>query len=303
MYRSMIWGQGGIKARIVADSVHEDKRITTMELEYPRFIHSEFMTHRVFSRNSASSRAIPTKRIINDVWDFPAIPINFGKNQAGMQAGGDISKFKEFWCRRLWCLSSKVACFTASAMDKLGLHKQVVNRILEPFQFMKVVVTSTEWENFYSLRMHKDAQPEIQELARVMFEAHRQSHPTKLLAGDYHVPYYNDGYWTPYVLEGDEIPVDAYGVYLKDALKVSASCCAQVSFRKLDNSTLKADKIYDKLIASEPMHASPFEHQATPIYGFREGALCTDKGITGINAKGEACSGNLVGWNQHRQLL
>ena len=280
-----------ISAKIVAHSISPDqKEIITFELEYPRFIHSEFMTHRVFSRNSASSRAIPTKKLISQVWNNPAMPIEFGSNKAGMQAGSPLTGLREKLARTLWVTSAKVSCLFAYTLWKFNVHKQVVNRVLEPFQYMKVVMTTTELESFFHLRLHKDAQPEIHRLARCMLDEVNKSTPRLLLEGDWHVPYYKDGLACK---DNDVEP----------ALKISASCCAQVSYRATDNSLLKAEKIYDKLVNSEPIHASPFEHQARPIKGYKDGALCTDEGITGLNKNNEATSGNFTGWVQYRQLL
>lgn len=282
---------GGFKATMIADSVSSDNiRITTLELEYPRFIHSEFMTHRVFSRNSMSSRAIPIKKLISQVWNNPAIPIHWGANQKGMRAANELPNLKKFTCKALWKAAAKVACGIAWFMDKAGLHKQMANRVLEPFQMMKTVVTSTEWGNFFELRLHEDAQPEIRELAEVMAWAISSSVPVKLSLGDWHTPYYKEGFWKRD--ENVDFP-DGY----KDALKISASCCAQVSYRVCDDSLIKAREIFERLVESTPIHASPFEHQAIPLENKVSGM------VTHITLDGCLWSGNLRGWGQHRQEL
>lgn len=259
-----------ITAKVIQDSVSTSgARVTTLELEYPRFIHSEFMTHRVFSRNAASSRAIPVKKMIAQVRSNPAMPVHWGANRAGMQAGEEIinpdaGKFE-------WRRAANHACIAAERMLALGLHKQVANRILEPFQMMKTVVTATDWDNFFELRTHGDAQPEIQELANTMKKAMDESNPMKLYYGEWHVPYVDRG--TDYqgnlcymvnstYLEDGIMQPTVISLTEEEALMVSASCCAQVSYRLLDDSLDKAQMIFDKLINSEPMHASPFEHQA-----------------------------------------
>ncbi len=261
-----------ITAKVISDSIsNAGKRITTMELEYPRFIHAEFMTHRVFSRNAASSRAIPVAQVINQVRNDPAMPIHWGKNQPGMQANEQLEGEALAYAKNLWLRAAAYAAMQAERMNDLGLHKQVANRILEPFQNIKVVVTATEWDNFFKLRDHKDAQPEIRELAIQMRAAMNASTPKLLLAGQWHLPYVTN----------------PEGMTLKQALMISASCCAQVSYRKLDDSSEKAELVYKRLVESEPFHASPFEHQATP-------ELLTEH----IGA-----TGNFVGWVQHRKLI
>lgn len=148
-----------ISAKVIKDSVPpQGIRITTLELEYPRIIHSELMTHRVFSRNSASSRAIPVSKVIELVESNPAMPVHWGKNQAGMQAKEELDDLKKEAVRQLWLEAAKQAVSIAKVMADIGCHKQVVNRILEPFQHMKVVVTSTEWANWDWLWDHPDAE-------------------------------------------------------------------------------------------------------------------------------------------------
>jgi hypothetical protein len=184
-------------------------------------------------------------------------------------------------------------------MSAQGAHKQIVNRILEPFQLMKTVLTATEFDNFFWLRKHEDAQPEIKELAERMYE---QLEWNKLLtveldSGDWHTPYYEAGYW----LQDDETP-------LEDALAISSSCCAQVSYRLLDDSIEKARKVYQRLVESTPVHASPFEHQASPMKVVYENSLhlyeilCVE-GATHVDKNGDVWSGNFNSWCQYRQLI
>ena len=318
MYKSVIEGKGGIVARIVADSVSENgKRITTFELEYPRFIHSEIMTHRLFSRNAMSSRAVPIKKMIEQVRNNPATPIHWGKNQPGMQAEDEIRGVIHAYLNGIyfdtttedfWKESANGAAEYAEAMCETGLHKQIVNRLLEPFQMMKTVLTSTEIDNFFWLRCHKDAQPEIKELADCMYKAMQESVPVLLSVNDWHTPYYGSGYWTE---KSDSM--DDVGNTFEVALKVSASCCAQVSYRVLDDSLDKALDIYDKLVNSKPVHASPFEHQAKPmiisnaceshhLWNYPADGMGED-GVTHMDRFHSYWSGNFKGWIQHRQLI
>lgn len=297
-----------IEAVIIAHSKSSitGKEIITWELTYPRFIHSEFMTHRVFSRNAASSRAIPVAKMLEMVREHPAMPIRFGANQAGMQDKGVDHTDKvlfdyecgtcEFTPQEAWTEAADSAATWAEAFSNAGYHKQVANRLIEPFQWMKTVMTATEDDNWFWLRDHDDADPTIHVLASVMWEAKQSSEPVVLTPDDWHMPYFGDGYW----LEGCGVP-------LGDALSISSSCCAQVSYRKLDDSLDKAKDIFVKLIESKPCHASPTEHQAKPM-GYARftqplGIKDWDEGVTHMDKNGNFWSGNFKGWIQHRQLI
>ena len=269
--------------KIIADSVSPvGVRITTMQLRYPRFIHSELMTHRVFSRNASSSRAIPVEKMLEQVINEPAMPIHWGKNQPGMQAKAELEDGDLLRAQELWKGAALNAAAVAELMADLGLHKQVANRILEPFQFMHTVVTSTEWDNFFELRCHPDAQPEFQALATMMRDARQASRPLSLPNGAWHLPYVKTWHDITGVYYGESGELS-----LRDALKVSASCCAQVSYRQLDDSLDKALAIYRRLVESKPIHASPVEHQARALALGESHALC----------------GNFTGWVQHRKLI
>lgn len=304
-----------ISAKIIAHSKSSvtGKEIITYELEYPRFIHSELMTHRLFSRNAASSRAIPVTKMIEVLSETPCPIVHWGKNQPGMQAkeecdnlvdyafslDGKLEVLKESR-EEAWSRACGMAIERAMSFHAAGYHKQIVNRLLEPFQMMKTVVTSTEWDNWYWLRNHPDAQPEIKRLAEVMLEAKENSVAKELEPGMWHTPYYGEGYWG--CLSPDS---------LEDALAISASCCAQVSYRKLDDSLEKAQDIFAKLIDSKPCHASPTEHQATPLvnaeYLYGEDGKPNinewEEGVTHVDKNGSLWSGNFKGWIQHRQLI
>lgn len=290
-----------IEAKIIAHSVAPSgKEIVTFELVYPRFIHSELMTHRMFSRNAASSRAIPVEKMIDMVKTSPAQPCHWGKNQPGMQANEELGTFRKKAAKKLWMIAAKAAARVAGVLTRIGAHKQIANRILEPFQLMKTVVTATEYDNFFWLRKHPDAQPEIRVLAEKMWEALQGSLGFVLQPGEWHTPYYGEGAWAPY----GQPDKDHSGHSLQQALAISSSCCAQVSYRRLDDSLEKAQMIYKRLVESTPVHASPFEHQATPMEkDSTVMAGCWDKGITHCDREGKLWSGNLKGWIQHRQLI
>lgn len=285
-----------ISAKIIADSVNQKgNRIVTMELEYPRFIHSEVMTHRMFSRNAASSRAIPIKTMLETIINDTATPVHWGKNQAGMQANSTLDEDAQRAAMNVWYDARVMATHYSNKLSNIGAHKQVANRITEAFQHMKVIVTATEWDNWFTLRNHKDAQPEIQELARVMMNAMNSSTSECLYDNEWHVPYVSTGRTL-----GNRIYFDSTGdeISVLDALVISASCCAQVSYRKNDESLDKAKAIFKSLIESEPRHASPIEHQAKPATD-----LEWQTGITHIDRHFNQWSGNFRDWIQYRQYL
>ena len=199
---------GHLAVKIVADSISESgKRITTFQLKYPRFIHAEAKTHRVMSNHTAiefdlgvmedkdlsksagSSRAVPVLRMIEQVRTNPAMPIHWGKNQSGMQAKEELSGIALDMAEDAWKNAAIEASIIADKMMNLGAHKQIVNRILEPFQHMHTVLTATEFDNFFELRIHEDAQPEIYALALTMKQAMDNSEPRILKVGEWHLPY------------------------------------------------------------------------------------------------------------------
>ena len=267
-----------IGAKIVADSMSANgQRITTMQLVYPRFIHSEFMTHRVFSRNASSSRAIPVEKIIRAIRETPAMPVSWGKNQKGMQAHENVDAETARQAEMIWLQGAAKAIETAQALVDLGVHKQIANRVLEPWAHISVIVTATDWDNFFELRRHKDAQPEIHELADRMFEAMEGSTPTVLTDSgpdSWHLPYIKKGDWAAvtawveqqFATQPTQCKVDygtAENMTEHHVLLVSAARCARVSYLNHDGSNPDIDKdisLANSLSSSQ--HWSPFEHQA-----------------------------------------
>lgn len=285
-----------IEAKIIADSICSGIRLTTMELNYPRFIHSEFMTHRMFSRNASSSRAIPIEKNIVEVQDNLVMPIHWGKNQPGMQAKEEIIEIGE--ARDQWIFASDNAVYHAEKLHDLGIHKQVANRLLEPFQWIKVIVTATEWGNFFKLRLHPDAQPEMKQLAVVMQAAMNGSTPEELEHGEWHLPYISNDDWSGF----------SFGNYtIEDLIKFSVARCARVSYLNHDNSSPDVEKdiaLADRLLKDG--HMSPFEHQATPMMPpgepLSDGIRFWEKGTTHKD-KNYFWSGNFREWKQYRQML
>ena len=291
-----------ITAKVICDSSSDScrRRITTLELEYPRFIHSEFMTHRVFSRNASSSRAIPVAKVIQAVIDNPAMPIHWGKNQSGMQAREELDDSGKESAERLWLDAKDCAVQLAKELSEVGVHKQVVNRILEPFTHIKVIVTATDFANFLALRDHPDAQPEIRELARVMKEAMTASTPQVLKEGDWHLPYLDAEDFSniyEYLKKGRIIRDEPSGVDTRMmACAISAARCARVSYLTHDGErpTIEKDmELYHHLVHANPPHMSPCEHQASP-----------DKWSPGLADWARADQhGNFTGWIQFRHLI
>lgn len=295
-----------ITAKVIADSISADKiRLTTMELRYPRIIHAEFMTHRAFSRNASSSRAIPTKRLIDDVRRDMAMPSRWGSNKPGMQAGDDLDEFSRELVEREWRNEGMRVCDTAERLSKMPTppHKQVINRMLEPWSHISVVVSATDWNNFFHLRDHPDADPTLHALAALMNEARNASTPTFLNAGSWHLPYITDADYdaavdlvlsgtTPdhYGLGGTAIDLQMASLLLR---KMSVARCARVSYLRHDGMTPTIDddlRLFNTLMGMSPLHASPAEHQATP-----------DKRRNAIAWTNPHLHGNFRGWNQYRR--
>lgn len=292
-----------ITAKIIADSISENcPRLTTMELVYPRCIHGEFMSHRNFSRNASSSRAIPVNKQIQMIIDDPFVPIHWGVNEKGMQATQEAPdgiashpSYGDYPVKELWLKARDEAVEMAKAFNESGYHKQIVNRLLEPFAHIKVVMTATEWDNFFELRLHKDAEPHMQLLAQAMKKAMDESTSKILSVGDFHLPYIDESDWINYVYANNFEAID-------DLLKISVARCARVSYLTQDGkrSTYEDDiKLYDRLVGSVPLHASPLEHQATPMPRF-----LTSGDLLKVNEEFDTpLQGNLNQWKQFRKII
>jgi thymidylate synthase ThyX len=240
------------QAEVKLDSISPDGvRLTTFEVTYPRFIHSEFMTHRVFSRNSASSRAIPVAKQLAKIKEDPALPTEFGTNQPGMQAGPPLEGALQRSAFGIWDEAALSAASYAEKLQRLDVHKQVTNRILEPFMWHTVIVTAVDYENFFNQRCSPLAQPEIEELADCMSNAYKLSNPTLLEVGQWHTPY----------LQEDELSIP-----LGVRLMVSAARCARVSYlTQAGVRDYHEDvNLFHRLATADPPHWSPMEHVASP---------------------------------------
>lgn len=263
-----------ISVQIIKDSISDAGiRLTTFALKYPRFIHSELMTHRVFSRNASSSRAIPLKTQIQMLLDDIAYPEDWRYNQSGMQGFIKCSNEDIKQARAIWFNAAQSAIDHALLLGNLNIHKQTINRLLEPFAYIQVVLTSTDFANFFALRTDEGAQPEMQILAGLMYENYLNNTPEYLKPGQWHLPFM-------------DCPPDYY--YPDEEIKRSVARCARVSYLKHDKTeaTLEEDlKLYNRLLGGEIKHVSPAEHQAMAMNNssFR--------------------SGNFRGWIQYRKTL
>lgn len=296
----------GFEAKVLADSISPaGHRLTTLEATFPRFILAEFNTHRVFSRNSASSRAIPVAKQVRRVLEDPYVPIEFGSNQPGMQAGPALQGAARDAAEAEWlrarddavrrvlglmtspelvgrhddlrtCLEQAEESLKSPPREWLNVHKQVANRLLEPFMWHTVIVSSTTWENFWNLRCHPDAQPEIRLIAMKMREAVTSSAPARLQPDEWHLP-----------LIGDADRAEAASH--EELVKVAVGRCARVSYlTHAGTRDLSADvTLYDRLLESG--HMSPMEHAARPM--------------TAAELEASEWSGNFQGWLAHRKLI
>jgi thymidylate synthase ThyX len=241
----------GFSARVLTDSVSPaGVRLTTLEVRFPRFILSEFNTHRVFSRNSASSRAVPTNKMIERVLENPAMPVEWGINKPGMSASESITPEQEEEAKAEWLRARDSAVAHVRNLKSFNIHKQVINRLLEPFMWHTVIVTATEWENFFKLRLAENAQPEIRVAAQFMRKAIDSSEPQLVDLGEWHVPLIQD--------DERQLPIETQKM-------VSAARCARVSYLTHDGKRdIEKDvELYDRLRSDR--HLSPFEHVATPL--------------------------------------
>lgn len=307
---SSVIGKNGIKVNVIADSIAVNgKRMTTFELVYHRYIHSEFMTHRDLSKNASSSRAVPLKTAAQHVADNPAIPVHWGKNQPGMQSKEQLSGIELSAAQEIWQKGIENAIDMVGQLQEIESHKQWAARPLEPFQMIKTVVSGTNWDNIQWLRDDEEAQPEFEELARCIQIAFDTNIPVKLYHGEWHLPYVDT--YRDHMMDDTLHYLDASGMplSLEDAKKISASCCAQVSYRRLNDSKEKALEIYDKLFSGRKPHLSPTEHISTPIdlsmydVNIPFNPKTWESGITHVRKDGTLCSGNLAGWIQYRQTL
>lgn len=300
-----------IKAEIIADSKNEHgQRLTTFVLTFPRIVLAEFNTHRMLSKNSASSRAIPFEKMVKMVKENPFIPIRWMKDHKGMQ-GTEYFSDKEveelgLVHDHLWGRNRAIEA--ATLQSKKGLSKQICNRYLEPFMWHTVIVTGTEWENFFALRAHDQAEIHIQELAHKMLEEYNKSIPNQLKAGDWHMPFGDK-------IEASRITASNLGDNSPDSvtkarIRIATARCARVSYLNFEgNDDLGADiRLHQRLLESG--HMSPFEHCARAMneWEMENNSMMTVGYYSNGSHKGERTvsdgwCGNFRGFIQYRKMI
>jgi thymidylate synthase ThyX len=249
----------GYAARILADSENVTRnRLTTFEITFPRIVLAEFNTHRMFSRNSASSRAIPVEKQIERVITDPFVPERFPRNGKGMQEHGFLEGATETHARDSWLLAREEAVASARQMLQHGVHKQITNRLLEPWMWHTVICSGTEFANFFALRCHPDAQPEIRKVAEMMRDLYEHSEPLVLMPGEWHLP-----------LVTHEERIEFGEAPAEHLAKISAGRCARVSYLTHDGRRAPDEDVAlcERLTASG--HMSPLEHPAMALPDFR----------------------------------
>ena len=279
------------EAKIILDSVGpNDARLTTFELTYPRIVHAELMTHRVFSRNSASSRAIPVEKLLGRIERDPVYPVFWGKNQSGMQAAEELTGPELERAKLFWRAATLSGCAWARQLAETGLHKQIANRAAELGMFITVVVTATEWNNFWALRDHKAAQPELADVAGKAHRLWQESRPRPLKHGEWHLPY---------VTGFDE--EECRREYDTDEVcRISIGRCAAVSYLNQDKRDPPADTARAEKLATAG-HMSPFEHVAEAMTDDQWRLYCEDSFKMWFEQR--IPPGNLWGWGQYRKNM
>lgn len=328
MYNSVtVEGKAGVRATCLLHSVDiAGTSMVTFEVEAPRIILAEINTHSALAKSSASSRAIPFEKMLQQL---NGEPVRFGAANKGMQDTGEehdgVVKIREYdsndpsdscyiitTCemsgREAWDYAKDNAVEVSEALYRAGYAKQVYNRLTEPFQMIKTLISGTEWANFFWLRHHKDADPTFAELARCMYEALMASEPQKLLPGEWHLPYVltkrnNSGEIEYWIDENTQLSEE-------DTLVVSAARCAAVSFRNVDYNVEKCREVYARLVGDDRKHANAFEHQAKSMTGFGKNGTYSsydpdtwEEGITHMDKERWLWSGRYRNWIQHRKLI
>lgn len=258
------------------------RKVYTLHLRYPRIIHGEMMTHRVFNRNARSSRAVPVMTMLNDIRTNPFIPWHWTRNQRGMQGlGGWQQKILLKDSAALhtdadtpvsreaaWLWGRDFACDLAESFADAEYHKQVANRLIEPWMWMDLLVTATDWQNFLHLRDHADAEPHIRDLAELVGIALKQAKVQELYPGQWHLPYITDEDWelARAAVRPDHGGLAPHG-FVEDVLKkISAARCARISYKPFDGEASFERELerFEMLVSNDAIHASPLEHQCQP---------------------------------------
>ena len=284
------------QARVLKHSVsYHETPLITIEVTFPRIVLAEFNTHRMFSRNSASSRAIPIKKMLRMVRENPYVPEKWGRNQKGMQAYQDLLPEEAAEAEVAWLKARDLAVQQVERLLEIGVHKQTTNRLLEPFMWHTVICTATEWDNFFHLRNHKEAHPAIQRPAKLIIDAIEDSEPDFLPFDKWHAPLLNIG-----MDDEEEQIIAALGE--AGPRQVSVGRCARVSYLTHDGQRdfNKDVELHDRLLGNG--HMSPLEHVATPYDQSNEEHQMLGMCSLGPN-NGDVWFGNFRNWVQYRKLI
>jgi thymidylate synthase ThyX len=317
-----------ISARVLTDSIGErSPRLTTFLTRYPKFVHAEHCRHRTHSFCVSSSRAIPLSKTLEEVRsdELRAAPVFWGAEQKGMSPGEELADYPpnlkssgsyvspKIEAQIAWTRAAMNAAHEAEQLQKLGVHKSICNRILDPFLHVNVLDTSCEpgLLNWFGLRLDKSADPTIRALAEAMWAAWNESTPKKLEPGEWHLPFI-DGQTLQKITEFETNQL-AVNLDILDrsvnglAIRVSVARCARLSYTSFETgkrSTIEEDlALYDRLITARPIHASPAEHQATPDVRINQDVLSENFRDDADKWKQPKLHGNLPGWRQFRKTL
>lgn len=240
--------------RIILASMNPwGQKIASIVARYPRFIHSELMTHKDLSRNASSSRAIPFRKMLKITREGMAAPIFWGKNQPGMQAKEELTGFALWAAKFMWHTTGHIVLTMAWIMSFTKVHKQIINRMIEPWTYINVMITATNFNRMLKLRIDAAAQPEFQLLANMIKVALSNAQYRTLKIGEWHLPWVKD---------------HEKMLFINVQKKISAARCARLSYTPIGD--VKIDMKKDMELAKgllEQLHLSPFEHQATPAQG------------------------------------
>lgn len=295
MYLSEVGSDNGIYAKCVAASESNGIRAYTLEVQVPKFLDAEFRTHRMLSQNSSSSRAVPFKPL-----DHPFLPSDVRIAGKGMQNENSVSEseLKEFQSD---LIDIYVSSFDILKEYKNTIHKQHLNRYLEPFTLQKKIITGTEWDNFFNLRLEESAQPEIQEAARCMKQAIEYAEVKQLKRNQWHVPYITEDDYEEWSTPNVEY------INWEMLIKLSAARCARISYKNHDKTNPSFDKdIETYQFLKDHYHMTPFEHQLKPMRHIKTSLFhpnAWEVGITHVDKHGRLWSGNIHGFIQHRQMI
>lgn len=279
-----------IQAEIIADSVWpiigHNKRLTTFKLVVPHSVLGHLVRHRAFSLSVASNRALRSSSVMDTLNYIP----DWRTAQKGMQPAEFINdkNKRDYLDDIVYTLKNYTSEYVNEMVNKHNVAKELTNRYLAPFQLVTVLVTSSEYSNFFNLRDHQDAQYDTQIVARKMKKLLEENTPTYLERGEWHLPFISYG--------------EAKDNTIIEQIAASVARCARTSY-KLPNSENRSDiisdiRLFNKLI-TPPIHASPLEHVATPLRmsDIYASILPEDKTLN------SAFYGNTYGWVQLRKLF